>query len=93
MARPVRKTPFSLTPLRPDHLETTDGSLRRRSWQLVSPRGDENCRWECDDGRWVSVTLEVEADLSRAVVTDGTGRHEVADSYEDALAIARSWRR
>jgi hypothetical protein len=57
------------------------------------PRDDESVRWECADGRWVSIGLA------------GGGKHaglafvlhsgvlcEYVDSYEAALSLAEKWR-
>jgi len=61
-------------------------------WGLVPPRADESCRWETWDGRWVTIVIGTGDDLGKAIVADSTGRREVADSYEAALSIARTWR-
>jgi hypothetical protein len=77
-----------LTPLQPE------GARQPRpasSWRVVSPRQPESCRWESDDGRWVAVTLGAADELCAVVVTASSMRRELADSYEAALALAKSW--
>ena len=61
-------------------------------WRLVTPCDAESCRWECTDGRWVSLTLGNDEELGRVVVSDSRGRRELVDSYEGALLLARVWR-
>jgi hypothetical protein len=61
-------------------------------WSLRPRRGDEACRWECIDGRWVTIALDVAADHGHAVVLASDGRRAVADSFEGALELAKSWR-
>jgi hypothetical protein len=61
-------------------------------WQLVTAAPGECCRWRGSDGRWISIELGKGARLGRAIVRDSTGREEETDSYEGALALARSWR-
>src|SRR5262245_22577267 len=62
-------------------------------WRLVTPQGRESCRWQCTDGRWVSLTLGHDEEIGRVVICDSDGRRELMDSYEGALALARHWRR
>ncbi len=61
-------------------------------WRLVTPQGRESCRWQCNDGRWVALTLGHDEEMGRVVVTDWNGRRELMDSYEGALTLARHWR-
>jgi hypothetical protein len=61
-------------------------------WRLISPIGDESCRWTHRDGRWVALTLGCDDEIGRVVVTDSSGRRELVDAYESALALARHWR-
>ncbi len=61
-------------------------------WRLVGAKAPESCRWECVDGRWVSLTLGQEAQVGMVAVKDSTGRMELVDSYEGALELAKSWR-
>jgi hypothetical protein len=58
----------------------------------VASRGKESCRWESDDGRWLTVTVGDESELTKVVVADSTGQRETVGSYESALALAKSWR-
>ncbi len=62
------------------------------TWRLVPPKKPETCRWESADGRWVALTLAPEPETVHATVSDSTGRRQAVDSYEGALALARSWR-
>jgi hypothetical protein len=59
---------------------------------MVPPNGDETCRWESVDGRWITVTFGSDDQLGQAIVTSSDGLREVVDSYEDALATAKLWR-
>jgi hypothetical protein len=61
------------------------------TWRLVPPKKTEDCRWESADGRWVAL-LAREAETLRVTVIDSSGRRQSVDSYEGALALARSWR-
>jgi hypothetical protein len=61
-------------------------------WRLVPSRGDESCRWEAVDGRWISLTLGHGDDAGRVIVAHSDGRRQVAVSYEGALDLARLWR-
>lgn len=61
-------------------------------WGMVPPNGDEACRWESVDGRWVAVSIGSDDELGHAIVTTSDGRRDVVDSYEDALAMAKRWR-
>jgi hypothetical protein len=61
-------------------------------WQLVTAAPGECCRWRASDGRWISIELGKGPRLGRAIVRDSTGREEETDSYEGALALARTWR-
>ena len=57
-------------------------------WARVPPEKNEACRWESVDGRWIALVV----DKQRVFVIDDRGRREVADSYDNALALAKSWR-
>ena len=61
-------------------------------WRLVQPEGRESCRWQCNDGRWVALSLGHDEEIGHVVVTDSGGRRELVDAYESALALARHWR-
>jgi hypothetical protein len=62
-------------------------------WKLVAPGPGESCRWQCNDGRWVSLGLGAAHALGCVVVSNSEGRREFVDAYETALALAREWRR
>jgi hypothetical protein len=62
------------------------------AWRLAHAALPECCRWECVDGRWVSLTLCHEEDMGKVLVRDSAGRAELTDSYEGGLALARRWR-
>jgi hypothetical protein len=59
-------------------------------WRLAKAQQGESCRWECVDGRWVSLTLDAEAGV--VIVADSRGRSERIASYEGALELAKRWR-
>ena len=61
-------------------------------WRTAPPRDGEAVRWECVDGRWVSVTVGHGEDVGSVVVRDSSGRCESIESYEGALELARQWR-
>jgi hypothetical protein len=61
-------------------------------WNQATAIPPESCRWVAVDGRWVSITLCHESDLSKAMVRDSSGRSELVDSYEEALALAKRLR-
>jgi len=61
-------------------------------WRLSTPEGEESCRWVSIDRRWVSLTLGKGTEAGKVVVADNTGKREVADSYDGALELARTWR-
>ncbi len=56
------------------------------------PHDGEAVRWEHFDGRWVALTLGFAATAGKVLVTDSSGRCEAVIRYDDALALARSWR-
>jgi hypothetical protein len=82
---------WRVPPLRPQR-NTTDKLRAIAPWRLTRPRGEESCRWECVDGRWVTLTLGREGEVGCVVVEDSTGRRELVGSYEGALALAKEWR-
>lgn len=61
-------------------------------WQLAPAQGEESVRWQCVDGRFVTITLGRDSEAGRAVVADSTGKRSVVDTYEEALTLARTWR-
>jgi hypothetical protein len=87
--RPPRPPSFILPPLVPrPRLQT--GSFA--PWRCVAARGGEAERWQCVDGRWISIALGDGAALGTVVVLDSSGRRESVDSYEDALRLIDRWR-
>jgi hypothetical protein len=62
------------------------------TWGLIRPQGDESCRWQAVDGRWVAVTVGTGAELGTAIVTDSSGHRVITESFEEALATAKRWR-
>lgn len=77
------------TPLYPEDEKTAEFI----PWRTVRPHEGEAVRWECVDGRWIALALGHGESLGAVVVTDSSGRCESLDSYEDALALAKRWRR
>ena len=61
-------------------------------WRTVPPRDGEAVRWECVDGRWVTVELGQDAHAGEAMVRDAAGKCEYVESFEAALALAKTWR-
>jgi hypothetical protein len=77
-----------LKPLRPRR----DSTRRFIAWGMAPVKGDECCRWESADGRWVALTLGTGDELGQVIVTDSSGRREQVHAYEDALKTAKTWR-
>jgi hypothetical protein len=61
-------------------------------WSLSQAKPGESCRWECVDGRWVTLELAANEDLGSVIVLCSDGRRELVGSFEDALEIAKRWR-
>ncbi|MFO0656778.1 MAG: hypothetical protein U0787_17095 [Polyangia bacterium] len=61
-------------------------------WRLVATKGRESCRWQTSDGRWISLALGAQGDLTKVLVSGSDGRSEVVDGYEQGLNLARRWR-
>ena len=61
-------------------------------WRTTSPRGDEAVRWECVDGRWITISLGRDQHAGQALVANAAGQQEYVDSFEDALELAKKWR-
>lgn len=78
-----------LTPLYPEDEKTAEFI----PWRTVQPHPGEAVRWECVDGRWVALSIGHGASLGSVVVTDSGGQCEALDSYENALDLAKRWRR
>ena len=58
-------------------------------WRMCKPMEDESVRWECVDGRWVSITV---GPRGKAFVKSSSGIEEYVDNYERALQYARTLR-
>jgi hypothetical protein len=84
-----REDSGKLVPLRPG---SETGELPLLKWRVAPPQGDESCRWENGDGRWVRIVLGRGDDIGTVIVEDQAGQRRVLDSYEAALALARRWR-
>jgi hypothetical protein len=84
--RPRRETP-ALPPL---HAEASEPEAD--GWRSARVRGDEVCRWESTDGRWVTLRFEIPSGTPEVVIEDWGGRRRVVESYEEGLKLARRWR-
>jgi hypothetical protein len=60
-------------------------------WRLRPPKGGESVRWECVDGRWLTVTMTI-GDQTGVIIERSDGWREVLDSYEEALVVAKTLR-
>ena len=58
-------------------------------WRLATAKPGESVRWECVDGRWVSISL---AQGGKTIVCSSEGQRQSVDDYEGALKLAKSWR-
>jgi hypothetical protein len=88
-SNPRRIDSAPLSPLFPEDERTSEFI----PWRTTRPHEGEAVRWECVDGRWVSIALGRGASLGTVVVADSGGRCESVDSYESALDLAKRWRR
>ena len=61
-------------------------------WRTVTPQKGEAVRWQCVDGRTITVALGEDEHAGMAKVTDPSGRCEYVDSFEAALELAQKWR-
>jgi hypothetical protein len=61
-------------------------------WMTVRPLAGESARWECFDGRWITISLGHGDHMGQALVQSSTGQSEYVDSFEAALALAKEWR-
>jgi len=61
-------------------------------WRLARAHPPESCRWECRDGRWVSLVIAHDSAMTKVIVADSSGRRVLVDHYEEALALAKTWR-
>jgi hypothetical protein len=79
----------TLTPLQPRPRTSTGTFI---PWKTVPPHDGEAVRWECIDGRWVTVSLGQGAHVGEAMVCNAAGQCEYVDSFEAALELAKKWR-
>ena len=61
-------------------------------WRLTTAEAGESVRWQCVDGRWVSISLGQGAESGKTIVCNSEGKRRATDDYESALALAKSWR-
>jgi hypothetical protein len=61
-------------------------------WRTVATQAGESIRWECVDGRWVSIAVGHGATHGSMLVLDSSGRCEAVDTHDEALQLAKSWR-
>jgi hypothetical protein len=61
-------------------------------WKTVAPRRGEAVRWQCVDGRTITVELGQGEHVGLAKVTGPDDRYEYVDSFEAALELAQKWR-
>lgn len=61
-------------------------------WRTKPPREGEAVRWECTDGRWITIELGDGAHAGEALVSNAAGQREYVDSFDAALALAKKWR-
>ena len=78
-----------LTPLQPRAREPTATFIL---WSVTAPQEGESVRWQCVDGRWVSIGLGHGEQLGQAIVRVSTGEVRYTDSYEAALELAKTLR-
>lgn len=86
--KPPRLDSERLTPLAPRPRTTTGMFV---PWKTATPRDGEAVRWECVDGRWITVSLGHGAHAGEAMVCNAAGQHEYVDSFEmEALTVELS---
>ena len=61
-------------------------------WKPVRPHDGESVRWECVDGRWVSIGLGDGERAGMALVQSSGLLCQYVETYEEAIALARRWR-
>jgi hypothetical protein len=49
-------------------------------------------RWECVDGRWVTVTIGDGPEIGKVILEDSAGKREIMGTFEAALSLAATWR-
>ena len=62
-------------------------------WRTVPAEPGESVRWQCVDGRWVSIAEGHGATAGSFLVSDSSGRCEAVDNPDEALTLAKIWRR
>jgi hypothetical protein len=62
-------------------------------WRTVAAEPGESVRWQCVDGRWVSIAEGHGATQGSYLVSDSSGRCEAVDDAEEAERLAKIWRR
>jgi hypothetical protein len=87
--KPRRPDSGPLPPLQPRMREPTGSFV---PWKVTAPQNGESVRWQCVDGRWVSIGLGHDEHAGQAVVRTSRGDVHYADSYEGALELAKSLR-
>jgi hypothetical protein len=89
LSQPKLKPPPEAVP----HLLLNRGDSQRHViWGMVAPHGEESCRWQTGDGRWVALTVGRGTMLGKVIVATSDGRCRILTSYEAALHLAREWR-
>jgi hypothetical protein len=61
-------------------------------WRLTTAEPGESVRWQCVDGRWVAISLGQDGEAGKTIVRSSEGKREIADDYQSALELAKSWR-
>jgi hypothetical protein len=61
-------------------------------WRTAPVQDDESVRWECVDGRWITVTLGHDEHAGQALVSSSSGLSQFVDSFDAALTLAKKWR-
>ena len=69
-----------------------DDTGRYVPWRTAPPDEGESVRWECVDGRWITIELGHGDHAGEALVCNAAGQREYVDSFDAALALAKKWR-
>jgi hypothetical protein len=72
-------------------LPPTDRFTPIQRWRVAVAQPAEAARWDCMDGRWVSITVGEGDDIGSVLVRSSDGALEKVDTYEGALELARAW--
>ncbi len=62
-------------------------------WCAVPGEDGQLMRWQSVDGRWVAITEGHGASLGAILVLDSSGRCDEVKSYDEAMRLAKLWRR